>query len=241
MRLKDFDEFEDAELLRQKLAASFVGIYRDLESSGEDPFETKDKKQSEIKPGTIMSAPSGQTIEWSNPPQTDGFKAFTDHTKLTLSIGMNVPYMLLAGDCSKYNYSSYRADMLSFYRYIEQLQNHILIPKFCDPVFKWFLESCELIGVKGSAHAIWTPPKKDLIDPEKDVAGYESAVKAGFMSHPGVIREMGEDPDDVYAEIEKTHKLFKAKNLVFSTDNELEAADENHRNQRDSPRSQLSA
>jgi lambda family phage portal protein len=214
VRLKDFDEYEDAELLRQKIAACFVGFYRDLEAQGDD-FEEKSGFPSEMTPGSILKAPAGQTIEFSNPPSSEGYQGYAEHTKMTIAIGCGVPYMLLSGDYSKVNYSSARMAQLNFMRHIDQIQRHLLIPQMCDPIFSWFADTCELIGVQGAVHAKWVPPKKDLVDQMKEFEAYKTAVQAGFMSHAQVVRELGEDPEDVYRDIETTKKYLHDKGLSF--------------------------
>jgi len=82
--IKDFVDYEDAELLRKKLSACFVGFYRDLEATGEDALEDIAR---ELTPGSILSAPSGQTIDFSSPPSSEGFASYAEQTKHTGALG----------------------------------------------------------------------------------------------------------------------------------------------------------
>ncbi len=216
-RLKDFDDFEDAELLRQKLSASIVGVFRDLEAQGDD-FGEKSSIPKEIKPGSIFEAPAGQTIEFFAPPAPAGSSAYITHIKMTLAIGLGIPYMLLAGDYSNSNFSSSRLSMLNFYKYIDQIQSLVLIPTFCNPVARWFEEACSLKMQAPPLKMAWTPPKKDLTDPIKEIEAMRRTVEAGFCAHQDVIRELGEDPEDVYQRIDTSNKLIDQKGFSFSTD-----------------------
>jgi lambda family phage portal protein len=220
LRMKDLDDFEDAELLRQKLAACFVGFYRDLESMGEDPFSNTDGSPKEILPGSIFKAPSGQTLEFSAPPQTAGFSSYTRNSKLSLSAGLGVPYMMLSGDYSEANYSSSRMAMLNFFRFVECIQSQILIPSLCLKIEGWLRESLSLKGKDVRRPLVWSVPRKEMVDPGKDIEALKLAVEAGFRSHASVVREFGDDPQDVYSEIGELKKIFDHIGVSFfgSTD-----------------------
>lgn len=218
MRLKDFDDYEDAELLRQKISSCFVGFFRDLEALGDDSFGSKSKLPENLTPGSILNAPSGQTIEFSNPPQLNGYGVYAEHTKQTIAVGLGIPYMLLSGDYSRSNYSSSRMSMLNFFRYVDQLINHLMIPRLCVQIERWLREIISLAHGTECPDLIWAAPKKEMTDPGKDIEAYKAAVEAGFISHSQVIRELGDDPLDTYDEITKLNQLFDKKGLIFSTD-----------------------
>lgn len=209
LRLKDFDEFEDSELLRQKIAACFVGFYRDLEPMGEDPFANQDGSPKELMPGTIMSAPSGQTIEFNNPPQPVTYASYAEHTKLTLAAGLGVPYMILSADYSRANYSSSRMAMLNFHRYVKTIQENVILPRL-KTIEQWLLETTYLMGApEVPLPLVWAVPPREFVDPLKDVEAAIESVRAGFRSHSDVLRELGNDPDDVYLEIKKDNETLK--------------------------------
>ena len=75
-RLKTFDEYESAQLEKQKISANFMGVFRDLEIQDIRPYEEKLER---MAPGSMLIAPPGQTIEWSTPPTVGDFKEFTEH------------------------------------------------------------------------------------------------------------------------------------------------------------------
>ena len=80
----------------------------------------------------------------------------------------------------------------------------------CAPIFSWFLDACELIGISGKGITCrWSSPKQDIIDPQKSYEAYQTAVENNFLSHKDVIRELGDDPDDTYKEIAATKKAWK--------------------------------
>ena len=60
--------------------------------------------------------------------------------------GVDVPYELLSGDLSNVNYSSYRAGMLGFRNTIEAFRWLTLIPMFCRPTWRRFIDTLVLTG-----------------------------------------------------------------------------------------------
>ena len=216
IRLKDFDDYEDAQLTRQKIASLFVGIYKNLDPS--DPARGKGLETGELKPGTFMMAPFGYDMEFSNPPQVEGFGEYAFHQKLTLGIGVEVPFMLLSGDYSKCNFSSSRMAMLNFYKFIEPMQQLQIIPQLCFRLQKWFDEACLIKGIKENCRYYWQAPVRDMVDPMKEMMAKEKRVINGFDSHSAILREFGIDPYEYYEEQIKLQKYFDDNGLKFPCD-----------------------
>lgn len=207
LKLKELDDAIDAHLVRQKIASCFVGVFHDLET--DDPEIERKKNLGKITPGSWMVAPPGQTVEFSNPPQVEGYKEFIETHLHSNAVGLSIPYMILTGDYSKANYTSSRGAKLDFKKSIERHQYHIFMPQFCDSVYRWFSEACEFVGIREETIAIWQPPKWDLVDPLKDLQALALAEEKHYISHPGVIRELGEDPHQLYKEISGSNDIFK--------------------------------
>ena len=94
-------------------------------------------------------------------------------------------------------------EIMTFYKYVESIQQNLLITQFCEPLFLWFLDAASLCNLPTkSIRASWAKPKRDFVDPVKEVEAYALLVEQGFMAHSDVIKEMGRDPDEVYKEIE---------------------------------------
>ncbi len=217
VKLKDFDDYEDAELMRQKLSACIFAILRDLEAQGDD-FDKKDSFPRNIEPGAILTAPSGQTMDFHAPPSPLGTNDWLVHSKMTMGVGVRIPYMLLSGDYSAANYSSSRMAMVNFYKFISQVQNITIIPQLCQPISNWFIEALSLTKQTGNIELSWSLPKKELTDPIKDVESTKLSVEAGFMAHSDAIRELGDDPADVYERIKDSNDKADKLGLKFSTD-----------------------
>ena len=224
VRLRDLDEYEDAQLVKQKIAACFVGVVEDLNSELLAQSPTKDEQEEEFgriltewSPGKIIQGVSGKHINFNTPPSVDSFKDTTPEYKRSIAAGLGVPYMALACDYGRANYTSSRMEFLDFYKMIDHLQENVLIPQICHRIFSWFLEGCELTGLSSKGvKGIWTPPKKLLIEPLRDVQGTILSIQSGLISHAEGVRSLGFDPFDVYDEIATVMDYLKKKNIDFN-------------------------
>ena len=202
VRMYDLDLYEDFELQKQKLSSLFCGVMREIE-----PTEYSENAEiKEMEAGQIIKAPPGFSVDFSSPPALDNYEAYMRRSCMTVATALSIPYNLLASDWSESNYSSLKACYLSWFRFIEQKQN-IFITQFCDKLFSWFLESCELKGYEAKAiKAIWALPKKDILDPQKEFLANEIGLRTNVLSLKQVLRERGEDPDEILNEIAETKK-----------------------------------
>ena len=116
---------------------------------------------------------------------------------------------MLCGDLVGVNYSSIRAGLIEFRRWIDMLRWNVVIPQLCRPVWARFIHMLVLRGDIPAADfernpaqwlaADWFPPAWDWVDPLKDIQAEKAAVDAGFKSRSQVINECGEDPERVDA------------------------------------------
>ena len=81
VRLRDLDQYEDAQIVRQKIAAMFVGVLSDIEPMD---LEETENALKDMQPGSWFPAPPGKSVNFSSPPSTEGFGDFIEHAKLRL-------------------------------------------------------------------------------------------------------------------------------------------------------------
>jgi lambda family phage portal protein len=206
MPIWDLGEYEDAELVRQRVAACFAAFVM-----GEDQSSTLASANGAsmqglpvdaLEPGTIQSLPNGTDIKFSSPPLTAGYPEYLRSKQRSIAIGLNVPYEALTGDLERTNFSSGRMGWLEFSRAIDQWRWHMLIPQMCDPICGWFREAAA-IGLNGRTDYTFshTPPRREMIDPTKEIPAARDAVRAGFSSRSEEVRKLGYDPETVEQEI----------------------------------------
>lgn len=226
-RLKDFDGYEDAHLMRQKIAACFTGfIYDSNSGSGNYGATGLDKNKNSnvelvdtLEPGTIEILPPGKEIKLSSPPGVQNYGEYASSMLHSIASGYDIPYEAMTGDYSQVNYSSSRMTWLQFGRDLDTWQEHILVPQLCDVVFEWFLEALSLTGVNTDGVKMkWIMPRRDLIDPTKEIPAKIKAIRGGLTSHRRALREMGLNPDEIYDEIQHDNDLLDQKGIVVDSD-----------------------
>lgn len=223
MRLFDFDEYEDAQLMRQKVAACFAAF---VTSSGDGmPVGSKQVDQAgRVEPGIIEYLAPGQSVTFGNPPAAEGYDVYTKTIMRGIAMGYDTSYEVLTGDYSNVNFSSGRMGWIEFHRSVQEWQSQMMIPMFCDTTTEWFINNLTILGKLDSPIKLsWTPPRREMIDPVKEITAMSEAVRNGFKSWPEAIREMGYDPDQVLAEIEAMNKKWDAAGVKLDCDGRIDA------------------
>ncbi|MCA3572755.1 MAG: phage portal protein, partial [Aestuariivirga sp.] len=184
LRLREYDEAVDAQLLRQKLSAMLAGFIVDPEgaaagfASAEQP-SIAGLVESGLSPGTLSLLSPGQDIRWSDP--ADVGAEVIDFLKVTsreIASGLGVPYEAMTGDLSSVNYSSIRAGLVEFRRRAEAIQHGVLAFQLLRPVFRRWIIAESLAGrlaapgtdLEPLTTVRWITPKQQWVDPAKDVA-----------------------------------------------------------------------
>lgn len=218
--LKDFDEFEDATIVRQKIAAMFSAFITDPDGTGAAFGETDggSPEVETMQPGMIVGLAPGKEVSFASPPSVvDG--GFTERVLRKVAAGMGVTYEDLTGDYSKVNFSSARLARLSHWGNVHQWRWNMLIPQFCDPVWSWAMEQASIAGlVVERSSASWTPPPMPMIEPDKEGLALMRLVRSGAMTPDEMVREMGFDPDTHWAEYAAALKRLDALGIVIDSD-----------------------
>lgn len=219
IRMKDFDEYEDAQLMRQKVAACFSMFITDA-NAGELNASGKPVSIPEsVEPGMIEVLPPGKTIEFAEPPGVTNYGEYATTMLRSIAAGYGVTYESLTGDLSPVNFSSGRMGWIEFHRNVEAWRWAMFIPRFCDGIWSWFSDAAELKGVRMENVTVqWTPPRREMIDPEAEIKAAVTAVRGGITSLPEVIRQNGQDPEVVLKEIAETNALLDSLGLILESD-----------------------
>lgn len=219
MRMKDFDDYEDAELVRQKIAACFTVFIQDMNPDTLTQNSNEADIASRVEPGIIEILPPGKSVSFAQPPLTNGYESYSRKILQGIAIGTGITYEMMTGDLSNVNFSSGRMGWLEFQRNLTDWQDNMLIPMLCDRVWEWFCEAGEIVGqVRKDTEVSWTPPRREMIDPVKETDAMSKQVRNGFLSYSEAVRQMGYDPDDTMEEIQSDNQKFDEKGLVLECD-----------------------
>lgn len=220
LRIKDLDEFEDAQLIRQKIAACFVGFVHDTEALDDLTANSAQKALLErVEPGILETLPPGKTVTFGNPPGVQGFGETMTNYLRGIAAGLGITYEALTGDYSQVNFSSARMGALEMRGNIDQWQQHMLIPQFCKPVWRWFVDAAIMAGYATDfAPAVWTPPRREMIDPVKETEAMKAQVRLGLLPLSEAAQSMGKDWPTVAAQYAADYKLIDQLKLKFDSD-----------------------
>lgn len=220
LRLRDFDLYEDAQLKRQQVAAMFTAFIHDME--GVDEFdESQDEMEigERMEPGLMEILPPGKDVKLSNPPGADNYQEYTSVVLRAIATGLGLTYSQLTGDLSEINFSAGRIGFLETQRNFETWQKNILVNQMLRPVFDEFKKGLDILGESvNNVRGVHTPPKREMIDPAKEVKALKDEVRSGFKTQSQAIRELGRDPDNHFDEMAEDLKRFDELGLVLDTD-----------------------
>ena len=223
-RLKDYKDYEEAQLIRQKIAACFVGFIE----TNEDPINQTTSSSEPTKPmsdrftpGQWEVLPPGKRIVFGNPPGTGAdYEPYSKRQLLSVAAGMGITYECLTSDYGNVNFSSGRMGWLEMWRNIEAWRWQIIIPKLCDIVFEWWIEGQAVVsGISyEDLGKTWTPPRREMIDPTKEVAAMRDSIRAGLSTFSDSVRQLGYDPEEHFDEYASDIKRLDQLNLVLESD-----------------------
>ena len=228
-KLHDLGEYDDATLMQKKIAAMFAAFVEDADGlgmplgqlpgeSGEGDIEDADRLET-FEPGQIQYLPSGKKITFANPPQHTDHDPFTKNSHRTIAAAFDITYEDLTGDYSQVNYSSARMARLAFYRKVHDWRWNMLIPQFCDGVWRRAMEILTLErGWQNAPGVEWTPPPMPMLDPDKEGKAFRDNIRSGLITFFEAIREQGFDPEAHLDEIADANEALDERGIWLDCD-----------------------
>lgn len=224
-RLKMLNGYEEAALVAARAGAAKMGFYS---QTGDIPYEGDDEDADgalleDFEAGVMTKLPPGWDIKSFDTgyPNTD----HSDYVKSVLrgiASGIGVSYNTLANDLEGVNFSSIRAGVLEDREEWKGAQAWVA-RSFCQPIFEQWLDRALYLGRirnKGNAfrperfdefkRVTWQGRRWDWVDPYKDMQANESAIRHRIRSISDVIRERGQDPEEVFREIAQEQERLKS-------------------------------
>lgn len=217
VRLKDLDDFEDAQLVRQKIAACFSVFVKDI--AGDVDADADCDLGEKVEPGIIEFLPSGKEVQFANPPSVENYREYTGTLLRAIAAGIGVTYEVLTNDLSQTNFSSGRMGHLEFQRNIDTWQHNIIISQFLDLIVEDFKFFAPLIRVNAEQLIfVHVPPRREMIDPTKEIPALRDAIRAGLTTQSEAVMGMGKDPEEHFKQMSKDNKTIDELGLVLDSD-----------------------
>lgn len=223
LRFKDFDEFEDATLMKQKIAACLAVLTSDVDGNA-SPLGTPDDSTTpeidSLEPGMVLNLTPGRTVTVVDPPKVDEYAEYSQTVLRAIATGLGVTYEDLTGDYGEMPFSAARMSRLRHWARVEDWRWRILIPQFCDPVWQWAMQ----VAALGSQvpvpwpEARWSAPPAPMVDPANEGLAAQRLIRSGLDTLSNILRERGYDPDEVFAEMASDNKKLDALGIVLDSD-----------------------
>jgi lambda family phage portal protein len=214
IKLSDFSDYEDAQLMRQKVAACFSAFVSGDETSGEGNLE-------HVEPGIIQYLKSGETITFADPPQAEGYDAYTTKILQGIAAAYGITYEMLTMDYSKVNFSSGRMAQINVIANFKKWQYNMMVPQMCVPIWNWFIEATMIAGLMPTRVICgctdWTAPRIQQLDPVKETNARITAIQGGLMTVSECLREDARDPEEFFEEYKSDMDRLKELGINISS------------------------
>ncbi|EBH5356246.1 phage portal protein [Salmonella enterica] len=212
------DAFRETAIIQKRIAASSMGFIERPKAEGND-FDTGEDEDNyqppsvvtDFEPGTIQELEAGATIKSIQATQGgDDFDKFNEAMLTAISMGLSSYKTALTGDTSSVNYSAARFGALMERNRFKGNQDR-LIDIVVMPLFEAFLNHAvlhSLVNIRMTQidniilNTTVIRPKYESVDPIKDINAEVTLIEKGLKSRSAVIMERGEDPVQVFKEIE---------------------------------------
>lgn len=213
-------ELQWTQLLKMKLASAITAVVTQPNSNLSPALQQAQREADwSLNAGDVRFLNNGESIEFPDIPNGEGFGPATMLALREISAGIGVTYESLSNDVTGTNFTSYKAGDIPFRANVEQWRWHMIIPYFCDPSFKRFKKFCAFRGVDASkASVMWTPPVRQFIDAAAEVAAIKASVRAGLQTYPDAVRELGRDFESHVQEIAASNKRLDELGIILDCD-----------------------
>lgn len=215
-RLFQANQLEHAAVTAHRIGASKMGFFSSPEGDAYGGDEEDEEMMLNAEAGTFENIGALNFTPFDPSYPAGEFSQVHDqHLRATAS-GWGLDFHTLANKLSDVNYSSARVGMLETREFYKELQDWV-ITTVMEPLFEAWLELELLAGRLSVPTANGAKPlsrpfgyylpcafvgrRWDWVDPQKEARGKLLQVEMRTLSLSQIIRERGDDPDDVFEEI----------------------------------------
>lgn len=219
--LHELGKLTDAVLTRQGLANMFMGFIKRPNGTAEtaaihpltgQPVSTVDGDSVlQFEPGLLQELGEGEEVQFSDPPEAQGYADFVRQVLFEIAAATSVPYEVLTGDMRGVNDRTVRVILNEFRRKLQAWQHQVVVHRWCEPIWNAWLDRAWLTDALPlpASYAIdpepfrackWVPQGWPYIHPVQDVQAAKDKIRAGLGSRAAAVSELGEDVEVIDAE-----------------------------------------
>lgn len=234
-RAGDIQEIDESERIAARVAAAMAGYIKkgSPENYGDGQYgvsngNSQALRMMEFVPGMIFDdlLPGEEIGTISNNRPNNALIAFRDSQLKSMASGIGAGFSSISKNYSG-TYSAQRQELIEQYVLYRRLTGTFIF-RFCQPTWDNFVRAClaarlirpsrdvDMTTIYDVTH---TPPPMPWIDPLKEAMANDLLEKRKFKSRPRIIRERGENPDQVNLEIQRDAEERKRMGIVQESDN----------------------
>ena len=221
LRHRDFDDLEDAQLMKQKVAACLAVIKSDPTGTLDPIGEPRDPNVDMLEPGAILNVAPDSNIQVVSPPRVDGYAEYSETVLRAIAAGWGVTFEDMTGSYRELPFSAARMSRVQHWPNVEDWRWRMLIPQFCDVAWAWAMQAAIIAGqVRGAAPAaVWTGAPAPMVDPAAEGLAIQRNIRTGIQTLYDALRERGiSDPVDHLREMAEANGLLDRYGIVLDSD-----------------------
>lgn len=220
LRLQDLADYQDAQLMRQKIAACFTAFRFRLDDEPVNGDRSSATRFATLQPGRVEELAPGEDIKFATPPGVEAYDEFTRGVLREAAAGLGITYEALTGDLSNVNFTSGRMGRMDMDRNVTAWQWTMLIPQMLHPLSGWLLEEFAYgrPALPRDMRIGWVPPARIIVDPAREIPALIRKIRGGLTSRSDAIRSLGYDPERIEEEIARDNRVADALQLVLDSD-----------------------
>lgn len=213
-RLRNLDDFQDARLETQKIAALLGVIARS--DKGDAVLPEK------LEPGmlAVLSSGGDEDIQTITPPTVSGQHEFVVEEARLIAKAYGITYEALVGDLTGVNFTSGKMGRTDMLLNVRAWRKHIMINQLLNPVGQWFLQAAELAGYDLSGvQFLWVAPRLEMVDAERETKPIISQIRSGIGAFSTHMRSLGyDDPEAELLRASQDFDLMESLKLRLDCD-----------------------
>lgn len=232
LRIRDLDEYEDATLMKQKVAALLAIVSYDENGTAEPLGTVTDAEPAidTLEPGMILNRPIAGNIEVVQPPSVNEHDSYTRTNYRGIAAGMGITYEDLTGDYANMPFSAARMSRIRAWQNVEDWRWRLIVPQLLNPVWSWSQQMIQASGGKASGRTEWTAPPMPMIEPDKEGLAYMRNIRAGIMTPSEALRERGYQIEQFWDEYARDLDGLDRRGIVLDSDaRQLTQAGQRHK------------
>lgn len=179
--------YDLATLTAAETASLLAGIMQTNSTANiTEHVEVADWTKVELERGTLLTLPEGWSATQFKPEQPiSAYEMFVNCFLRQIGRCLNIPFGVMVGDSSKYNYSSARLDYIGYDAQLQYDRGQLVI-RILDPLFTEFIYELALMFPRVMAKLVgltlphtWQFTKRPSIDPQKDASTSTEKITNG--------------------------------------------------------------